>query len=155
MSLLAVDAGLRAGLAHFGPDGRLRWYRSQHFAHRDALRRAVHGLLGTLPDLTHVAVEGGGPIALPWAREAERRGLGFVVLDAARWRADLLHPRERRTGADAKEQAIALARRVVAWSGLPRPTALRHDAAEAVLTGLWAAHALGWLDALPDLRHLR
>ncbi|MEN9933480.1 MAG: hypothetical protein RLZZ387_59, partial [Chloroflexota bacterium] len=30
-TLLAVDVGLRAGLALFDQDGRLRWYRSHNF----------------------------------------------------------------------------------------------------------------------------
>ncbi|MBC8076709.1 MAG: hypothetical protein H7Y32_11595, partial [Chloroflexales bacterium] len=41
------------------------------------------------------------------------------------------------------------ARRVIAWAGAPRPTSLRHDAAEAILIGLWGALEVGWLPALP------
>ena len=41
--LLAVDLGLRTGLAAFGDDGRLRWYRSQHFGSTASLRRGGAG----------------------------------------------------------------------------------------------------------------
>jgi hypothetical protein len=43
-----------------------------------------------------------------------------------------------------------LARRVIAWSEARRPTSLRHDAAEAILTGLWGVLEVGWLDSLPE-----
>ena len=62
-TLLAVDLGLRTGLALYGPTGRLRWYRSQHFASRASLRRGVHGLLDAEPDVGLLVLEGGGPIA--------------------------------------------------------------------------------------------
>ena len=47
------------------------------------------------------------------------------------------------------ENFAELARRVIEWCGAPRPTSLRHDAAEAILIGLWGVLELGWVDALP------
>jgi len=148
-SLLAVDVGLRTGLALYGRDGRLRWYRSQHWPDRARMRRAVHGLLRAIDDLEWVAVEGGGPLAEIWAREAARRGAGVLTVAAEQWRTALLWPRERRTGPGAKRHAGPLARRVIEWSGAPKPTSLRHDAAEAILVGLWAVWRVGWLPRLP------
>jgi hypothetical protein len=49
----------------------------------------------------------------------------------------------------AKRRAIEMARRVIEWSDAPRPTSLRHDAAEAILIGLFGVLELGWLDRLP------
>jgi hypothetical protein len=147
--LLAVDLGLRTGLARFGPDGRLAWYRSQHFGTRDALRRGVHGLLAADPDLSHLVLEGGGPIADIWIKAAERRGLVTLAIAAECWRARLLDPKGLADRDRAKRDADALARRVIAWSGAARPTSLRHDAAEAVLVGLWGVLELGWLASLP------
>lgn len=147
--LLAVDLGVRTGLALFGEDGRLRWYRSQNFGSAARLKRAVHGLLNGVPALAAVVVEGGGPLARLWERESTRRGLAFRQLSAEVWRAALLYPREQRSGAQAKHRAEALARRVIEWSQAPRPTALRHDSAEAILIGLWGVLELGWLGALP------
>ena len=66
-ALLAVDLGVRGGVACYGDDGRLRWYRSQNFG------------------------------------------------------------------------------------GAPRPTSLRHDAADAIMIGLWGVLSAGWLRRLPDL----
>lgn len=148
-SLLAVDMGLRTGLALFRDDGRLAWYRSRHYGTRDQLRRHVHRLLAETPDLAWLVVEGGGPIAEIWVREAQRRGVAVRTIGAEVWRECLLRPRDRRTGGQSKLSADALARQVINWSDAPRPTSLRHDAAEAILVGLWAVLDLGWLDNLP------
>jgi len=42
-----------------------------------------------------------------------------------------------------------MARRVILWSGVQKPTSLRHDAAEAILAGLWGVIDVGWLESLP------
>jgi hypothetical protein len=151
--LLAVDVGLRVGLAYYGRDGRLARYRSHNFGAPARLRRGAATLLDEVPDLAYLVLEGGGPLADPWEREAERRGVGVLRLAAETWRAELLLSRQQRSGPQAKQHADELARRVIAWSAAPRPTSLRHDAAEAILVGLWAVLQLGWLPALPaDLR---
>ncbi len=149
--LLAVDMGLRTGLALFGEDGRLRWYRSQNFGSPARLKRGAHAVLRDLPELSWLVIEGGGPLAETWVREAERRGVRAMRTDAQQWRRILLHAREQRSGALAKESADALAREVIAWSGAKRPTSLRHDAAEAILAGLWGVLEIGWLERLPQL----
>lgn len=149
-SLLAVDLGLRTGLALYGADGRLRWYRSQNFGSNARLRRGAFGVLNDLPGVEHLVLEGGGTLAELWTKEGERRGLRVRVVDAETWRRALLHPRERRSGAGAKAVADTLARRVIAWSEAARPTSLRHDAAEAILVGLWGVLEAGWLSAPPS-----
>lgn len=148
-SLLAVDLGVRTGLALFGRDGRLVWYRSQNYGTLARLRRGASAVLQGLPDLTWLVLEGGGDTAEAWEREARRRGIPLRKIGAEPWRELLLLPREQRHGAQAKRHAGALARRVIAWSAAARPTSLRHDAAEAILIGLWAVLELGWLPSLP------
>lgn len=148
-SLLGVDLGLRTGLACFGDDGRLRWVRSQNLGSKSRLKRAAGTYLREPGDLQWVILEGGGDLAEVWKREADRLGLNVRVIPAERWRQSLLYPRERRTGALAKQHADALARAVVAWSGVKGLTSLRHDAAEAVLVGLWGVRAVGWLPEWP------
>lgn len=146
MALLAVDTGLRTGLAMFGGDGRLLWYRSQHYGNRSALKRGAFGILETIPELRRVVLEGGGPIAEVWRREAGRRGIACRVIGAEVWREalDAFGDRGR-----PKREADAIARRVIEWSGAPRPTSLRHDAAEAILIGLWGVIDAGWLREPP------
>ena len=148
--LLAVDLGLRTGLALFGPDGRLVWYRSQHYATRASLRRGVHGLLDAGPDVSHLVLEGGGPIAEIWARDARRRGILVRQIAAEDWRGRFFLPRDRQGRDRSKVTADALARRLIERSDAPRPTSLRHDAAEAILIGLWGVLEFGWLAEPPE-----
>ena len=147
--LLAVDLGLKTGLALYGRDGRLIWYRSKNFGTRARLRSGVHGLLSGIPDLGWLVLEGGGSLADIWEREAERRQLRMRRISAEDWRQRLLYPREQEKGFQAKSSAVEMARRVIEWSGASRPTSLRHDAAEAILVGLWGVLTVGWLPRLP------
>lgn len=149
-TLLAIDLGLRTGLAHYGADGRLRRYGSHNFGSVTRLRRGVATILAETGDVEWLYIEGGGPLGEIWAREAARRGIMARLVSAETWRQDLLYQREQRNGEQAKRVADTLARQVIAWSGAPRPTALRHDAAEAILVGLWAVLQVGWLERLPD-----
>ena len=149
-SLLAVDLGVRTGLALYGADGRLRWYRSRNFGSTARLRRAVYGILSDIPDLMRVVLEGGGPLATIWEHESARRDIPTRRICAEDWRRELLHPRQQRNGAQAKHNANDLARRVIEWSQAPRPTSLRHDAAEAILIGLWGVCEAEWIEALPN-----
>jgi hypothetical protein len=150
LTLLAVDAGLKTGIALFDRDGRLRWCRSRNLGRRERLRRAIRGLLDELPELETLVVEGGGAEGDLWEREGRRRGLRMRRIAAETWREALLLPRERRDAGTAKRAAVRLARRVHGWSGLSGPSTMRHDAAEAVLVGLFAAIEAGWLSGPPD-----
>jgi hypothetical protein len=143
--ILAVDLGLRTGLALFGHGGRLLWYRSKHFKDMAGLRRRVCSLLGEIADLELIVIEGGGPLSDLWEKEAGRRGIALRRVDAGEWRSALFYPRQYSNGVKAKRAATALARRVIEWSGAPRPKALRHHAAEAILIGYWTIPQLGIL----------
>lgn len=148
-ALLAVDLGLRTGLACYSADGRLRWYRSHNFGSLGRLRRGASSILDDEAALQWVIIEGGGALSLPWEREAARRNIAVRSIGAETWRTELLYAREQRSGLQAKGHADTLARRVIAWSGAARPTSLRHDAAEAIMIGLWAVIDLGWLAGVP------
>ena len=148
-SLLAVDVGVRTGLAVYRDDGRLIWYRSRNFGAAARLRRAIPALLHEAFDPTYVVLEGGGPLADHWATAAEKNGAQVCRVSAEEWRSLFLLSREQRSGEQAKRVADTIARRVVEWSDAPRPTSLRHDAAEAILIGLWGVVRVGWLGAIP------
>ncbi len=107
------------------------------------------GILRRVDGLSHVVAEGDRTLAQAWEKAAEKQGAGFTLIGAETWRDVLLLPRQQRSGADAKVAADELAREVIDWSGADRPTSLRHDAAEAILIGLWGVLELGWLDASP------
>ena len=144
--LLAVDMGLRTGLALFREDGRLLWYRSQHFGNRASLKRGAYLVLRDIPELAWLVIEGGGPLAEVWKKEAARRSVPVMQLSAEDWRESLLFAREQRSGSAAKHHAGELARSVIARCGGKAPTSLRHDAAEAILAGYWGLLRCGWLE---------
>lgn len=148
-TLLAVDLGVRTGLALYDHTGRLRWYRSKNFGNTARLRRGARGLLDENPGLALLVLEGGGSLAEIWAGEARRAGVPVRLINAADWRQLFFYPREHRSGEQAKQVADTLARRVIDWAGAERPTSLRHDAAEAILIGLWGVLEAGWLPAIP------
>jgi hypothetical protein len=147
--LVAVDLGLRTGYAVYGADGRLRRHGSRHFANRSRLRAGASSLLREVDRLSILAVEGDRTLATAWRRHADRRGARTLPVAPEVWRARLLHPRERRDTRTAKQAAVALARVVIDELGDTAPTSLRHDAAEAVLVGMWALLEVGWLRRLP------
>ena len=142
--LLAVDAGVRTGLALFGADGKLLWCRSKNFGSLPCLKRGAATILRDIQGLSRLVVEGFGTQAEPWRREAGRLGLACNLVSAETWRRELLLARQQTSGSQAKLHAEALARRVIERSGLSQPKSLRHDAAEAVCLGLWAVTHLAW-----------
>ena len=145
--LLAVDCGLRTGLALYELSGRLIWYRSHNFGSRARLKKAVWQILKGIDVLTHLVVEGGGPFTEIWIKEAKKRGLTVTQVQAQQWRELMLLPRQQRSGKQAKQVADALAREIIERTGADKQTSLRHDAAEAILVGWW--HIQGSTGALP------
>lgn len=150
-NLLAVDLGLRAGLALYGPEGRLRWYRSTHFGTMTKLKQGLRTVLSQAAPLAWLYAEGDRHHFELWAKEAQRQGARVRPVAPEVWRPLLLLLRERRTGADAKLTATAVAREIIRWSNAPAPTSLRHDAAEAILIGLFGAIECGYLSELPPV----
>jgi hypothetical protein len=146
--LLAVDCGLRTGLALYDVSGKLLWYRSHNFGNRTRMRKAVWQILKGIDGLVGIAVEGGGPLAAIWIKEAERRGCTVTRLQAETWRRHLLLPRQQRSGRQAKQVAVELAGRIIVEAGLARPSSLRHDAAEAILAGWWQVRCAGHGEAI-------
>lgn len=150
--LLAVDAGLHTGLALYGRDARLLWYRSHHLADQQKLKRLIAKLLRDTPAPTHIYLEGGGPVAELWRREALKLGRFFVQLQADHWRPRLFYARQHPSGRVAKQQALEMATRVIDLVGQKKPTGLRHDTAEAILVGLYGLLDLGWLECWPPTK---
>ena len=64
--LLAVDLGLRMGLAYFDAAAQLRWYRSQHVGKRGQLNGAIWSQLLQLETLSQLVMEGDRQLAQWW-----------------------------------------------------------------------------------------
>jgi hypothetical protein len=146
--LLAVDLGLRTGLAVYDAGGRPVHVASRHLGGRRQLRGMVRAVLAEHAPAV-VLLEGDRELARVWHEAAERAGARSAGVTPETWRPRLLHPSERRDGARAKAAARRLAPLVLDWGGLRIPSRLRTDAAEAVLIGLWGVLTEGWLAALP------
>jgi len=147
--LIAIDLGYRTGIAVFSSDGRLEWARSHHFGGISQLRRGSGQILDEVKP-SHLVAEGDRRLYETWCGAAERFRSDCQLVGAEIWRKRLLLPREQRTGALAKKSAHRLAYGVIKWSGVRRPHTLRHDAAEAILLGLWGVLELGWLQEVPE-----
>ncbi len=150
-ALLAVDAGVRTGLALLDRQGRLLWCRSHNLGNTARLKKAAARVLYELPLLEYLVVEGGGPTAAVWEHAAARRGLPCMFIQAQDWRVDFFIPRQMVSGNKAKAAACALVASILRREGWSSPTTPGHDAAEAALVGLWAAVRLGWRD-MPALK---
>lgn len=147
--LLAVDVGLHIGLALFSENRRLLWYRSHHVSSPAKLKKIIGKLLREDPRPNYLFLEGGGPLAELWLREAEKLAIATVQIHAQQWRERLFYARQHRSGTQAKKEADGVARQVIAKFGAKQPLSLRHDTAEAVLIGLYGLLQLGWLEDWP------
>jgi len=144
--LLAVDLGLRTGLAIWDRSTGLRSYRSSNFGSVARLKRGAWTTLRDIEGLDVVVVEGSRQYGEIWARAAAKLGARALVVAPETWRRTLLKPKDRRSGKDAKAAADVLARRIIEAYGAPRPSSLRHDAAEAVAIAMWGALEVGWTE---------
>jgi hypothetical protein len=146
--LLAIDLGVKTGLAMYSSDGRLLWYRSHNYGNKARLKKAIPNILGE-EDLRYLVIEGGGPLLKIWTQEAERKNIEIIRTMADEWRQDILLAREQRKGTDAKHNAIQYAHQVIDCLASHRATSLTDDAAEAILIGLWGMLKVGWTRRLP------
>ena len=137
---------MRTGLALYAHPGRLLWYRSRHFANLTVLGKAIRSLLKDCPALDYLVLEGHRGLADRWIQATP--GVRCLEVSAEVWRERLLIPRRRRDAGTAKRSALEEARVIIRAGGLPRPTALTHDAAEAILIGWWGVQEVGWKPVL-------
>ncbi len=148
-TLLAIDLGVKTGLALFNNSGKLIRYNSHNYGNIRRLKKHLPEIFHSLPGLSILVIEGGGPIAELWKSMAVRHDLTTVQVFAEEWRKELFYDRQIRSGEMAKQNAIDMARKVVIWSGIKKATAMRHDTAEAILVGLWGVLKAGWLSEVP------
>jgi hypothetical protein len=135
--LLAIDVGIKTGMALFNPEGTLLWYRSRNYGNKQRLKQDIQNFFDHSPALSMVILEGGGDLAQLWKKECRRRSVPCRQIYAEEWRKDLFDPKEIRTGEQAKKEAIQLAREVIDRCRGPKPTSMIDDAAEAILVGYW------------------
>lgn len=147
--LLAIDLGLKTGLACFDSDGLLLGLRSRNLGTRTRLKRATRSLVQDWPEPTVIYAEGDRSLARIW--QSRFKTAEFHLVAAEDWRPAFFAPRQRRGGGQAKRNALVLAHKYLSSCGHPPSTTPTDDSAEALLLGLWALAECGWLEGLPDL----
>jgi len=151
-TLLAVDLGLRMGLALYSLEGRLLWHRSHNLGSMTRLKRAVPSILAGCGELQYIFLEGALNLGAPFEREAARRSIPVTHVAPEVWRGALLVPSRRETGRLAKAEAMRLAAGLIERIGVSgqRPP-LKDDAAEAILIGYFGLMTVGVAqgDSLP------
>ncbi len=140
--LLSVDLGVRTGLALFDEEGHLLWCRSHNFGDINRLKRAVQNILNELPELKYLVLEGGGRLAEVWKKEAGRRALNVIEVSAEMWRKEFFSQKKQKDSRTAKASAVKLARELLKGTQFAYKKDLNHNAAEAVLLGVWALRRL-------------
>lgn len=141
---MAVDLGLRTGLAVWQRDGTLRTWRQLRYPSRRALRSGLPAVCRVLPPITLLVTEGDASLGGLW-----RLALGLAEADhwqvqAHDWRSGLFDEPAIRTTRRAKRSAWELAKTLASRHGARGAPHLRHDVAEAICLGFWAGMQRGW-----------
>lgn len=167
--LMAIDLGLKSGVALFGRNGKLLRYEQFHFQ-KDSLDKTVKSLLTTWeqeardhghscdgdidnnpPRVTHLVLEGADSFMLrAWmdATNCDKNTVSILRVSPEEWRAELLQEKERLSASNAKAASRLIARQIVNDFGImPRHEGkFTTDVAEAVCLGFYVCYKMGWVD---------
>ena len=167
--LLAVDLGLKSGVALYNKQGKLLRYE-QHLFNRDKLDDEIKAIVeGWESDIqssdtmsssneepwtvTKIALEG-GDVAIFNAWDSAAKDISITRVSPEEWRFHLLSEKERISGAASKAAARLIARQVVSDFGIMgnHEGKFKTDVAEAVLLGFYVCKKLGWISRDPIVR---
>lgn len=153
-NILAVDLGVKTGMAVFTPEGRLRWYGSRNYGSKNSLRNDIPRLLQQYGPLRRLVLEGGGALYEVWNKEAQRGQIPVTAFHADYWR-ELLFGSDYLMHTDkAKDKAVEMAERVINQLGVHRFSNPVHHAAEAILAGLCFLYEEGQVVFPPEIQRL-
>lgn len=171
--LLAVDIGLKSGVALYNRQGALVRYEQFYFD-RNTLASDAEELVqqwendinnetdlameyddvGNKPwKITHIAMEGAdAKLMNAWADAAPNRSI--LRVSPEEWRSGLLVAKERKSGPDAKAASRLIARQIVGDFGVMEQHSgkFKTDVAEAVVMGFYVARKLGWITREPAVQ---
>ena len=164
--LMAIDIGLKSGVALYNRQGALVRYEQFYFE-RDTLQRDAQELIQewerdcneetTFDEIqfkvTHIAMEGADAYMLnAWAEAAPNRSI--LRVSPEEWRSDLLTAKEKKSGHNAKASSRLIARQIVGDFGMMEQHSgkFKTDVAEAVVMGFYVARKLGWIQREPPVR---
>jgi len=143
--LLAVDLGVKTGFAMYSSQPKLLWYHSQNYGNKFRLKKAIPGILYQDDRIDYVVMEGGGSLQKIWDAALEKMNIEVMHIMAEAWRNELLLDREQRKGKMAKGKALMYAIKIIDQLSEKKTSSLNHNAAEAIMIGLWGIKKLGWI----------
>ena len=165
--LMAVDLGLKSGIAVYDENGQILHVENVRFIDPTQLEEGLQRLIEPW-QVSHVVIEGEDrKLYNIWKKTIERMFGGgrneedeeeeeeeeeddmqpSVLVSrviAEDWRRLLLTSKERRSARLAKQAASLIARQIVKKSPRLQDIGMTTDAAEAVLIGHYAVRVLGW-----------
>jgi len=148
--LLAVDLGVRTGLAFFSYEPSLIWYRSHNYGSKARLRKHIYSILKDIPPSSELLIEGGGDIASVWKKGADKCGIAYEQIYAEDWRPDILKPSSIKNAELAKAAADRAAQIAIKLYNAPKKYTIPNtDASEAILIGLWGLFKRGAVQSIP------
>jgi len=81
-------------------------------------------------------IEGSKIFGRPWFHWANKLNVPCYYVEPYIWREKFFGKKEMKSQ-EAKKRAIVYAKNIIISSGLSSPKSLNHNAAEAILIGLW------------------
>ena len=146
-SLLAVDLGLRTGIAIFNSSGNLIDYSYYHFKSFQFLENDLIEFFGNISanhsTLSHFALEGDKILQDIWKTAISNYfgdSVSIIAVLPIEWRSRMLIPRESTSSRAAKTASREISRQIIWKSGLTNTNISRPmntDTSEAILMGYY------------------
>ncbi len=92
-------------------------------------------------ELLFIIMEGSYNVGKIWIKKGIKINVPVYFVSPDRWRKDIFGTGNLSTD-EAKKLAVRYAREIIIDSGLSPPKLIHHDAAEAILIGLWGIRYL-------------
>lgn len=153
-NLLAVDLGVKTGMAIFTSEGKLLWYGSRNYGSKNSLRSDIPRLLQQYGPLRRLVLEGGGALYEVWQREAQREQIPVTAFHADYWREMFFGSGYLMHTDKAKVKAVEMAERVINQLGVYKFSTPVHHAAEAILAGLCFLYEEGLVNFPTEIQRL-
>lgn len=143
---MAVDLGVKTGLAVYTSDGELINYKSRNYGNAKRLKKAIYQILKEQENLKFLYLEGGGKLDKFWVKQAEKLGITTKQIHAETWRKKLF-PKGQ---ADYHSKPVKIlaekqAKEILKAHAFPIPENLNKDVSEAILIGLYGCIDQGWI----------
>ena len=144
---MAVDLGVKTGLAVYNSNGDLINYKSRNYGNAKRLKKAIYQILKEQENLHFLYLEGGGKLDKYWVKQAAKLGIEIKQLHAETWRKKLFPKHQAYYHSKpVKTYAEKQAKEILKAHAFPIPENLNKDVSEAILIGLYGCIEQGWIN---------